>query len=136
MIKVLKLSIKISENVENYIPTLQKQLLLSKKEPKLVVLRFMINFSLSINRDFEFEKDFVSFRDYRLEQIVGKGKGEENFYQQYWKICEAFSDKRFADEKEFEQHLEFHINRAFYILKTSTSSNTDIYKYMIDELLK
>jgi hypothetical protein len=128
------LSIKISEEVENYIPVLRKQLLFSEKEHKWIILRFMVNLSLSISRDFDLEKsDFIPFREYRLEQIVGKGKGGEDYYWQYWKMLEAFGDKKFKDEKAFENSLEFHINRAYHILKTSLSSNSNIYQFMIDE---
>jgi len=91
--------IKTTQDVENYIFPLSKMLNL-ENEPKWVMLRFMLNISLSLQK--EFKEDSIEVfdgKEYRLEQITGEGKGSEDYSKLFWDMIEVFDNITITSKK-------------------------------------
>lgn len=71
--------IKTTQEIEQYLYPLSKMLNL-ENEPKWVILRFMINISLSLEKEFK-DIDVPNYdgKEYRLVQITGEGKESEDY---------------------------------------------------------
>lgn len=126
--------IRTTQEIENYILPLSKALSL-EGEPKWVYLRFMLNISLSLQKD-EFddvEIEHFDGKEYRLEQITGEGKGSEDYTKLYWDAIEVFDNIVMTSKKELEQHLQRHIFRGYHILSTSLKQNSNIFDFMLQE---
>ena len=126
--------IRTTQEIENYILPLSKALSL-EGEPKWVYLRFMLNISLSLQKD-EFddvEIEHFDGKEYRLEQITGEGKGSEDYTKFYWDAIEVFDNIVMTSKKELEQHLQRHIFRGYHILSTSLKQNSNIFDFMLQE---
>jgi len=126
--------IRTTQEIENYILPLSKALSL-ESEPKWVYLRFMLNISLSLQKD-EFDDVEIEHSDgkeYRLEQITGEGKGSEDYTKLYWDAIEVFDNIVMTSKKELEQHLQRHIFRGYQILSTSLKHNSNIFDFMLQE---
>ena len=122
--------IKTTQDVENYIFPLSKMLNL-ENEPKWVMLRFMLNISLSLQK--EFKEDSIEVfdgKEYRLEQITGEGKGSEDYTKLFWDMIEVFDNITMTSKKELEENLQRHIIRGYQILKTSLKSDSNIFEFM------
>lgn len=122
--------IKTTQDVENYIFPLSKMLNL-ENEPKWVMLRFMLNISLSLQK--EFKEDSIEVfdgKEYRLEQITGEGKGSEDYTKLFWDMIEVFDNITMTSKKELEENLQRHIIRGHQILKTSLKSDSNIFEFM------
>ncbi len=122
--------IKTTQDVENYIFPLSKMLNL-ENEPKWVMLRFMLNISLSLQK--EFKEDSIEVfdgKEYRLEQITGEGKGSEDYTKLFWDMIEVFDNITITSKKELEENLQRHIIRGYQILKTSLKSDSNIFEFM------
>lgn len=122
--------IKTTQDVENYIFPLSKMLNL-ENEPKWVMLRFMLNISLSLQK--EFKEDSIEVfdgKEYRLEQITGEGKGSEDYSKLFWDMIEVFDNITITSKKELEENLQRHIIRGYQILKTSLKSDSNIFEFM------
>jgi len=126
--------IRTTQEIENYILPLSKALSL-EGEPKWVYLRFMLNMSLSLQKD-EFddvEIEHYDGKEYRLEQITGEGKGSEDYTKFYWDAIEVFDSITITSKKELEQHLQRHIFRGYHILSSSLTSDSNIFDFMLQE---
>lgn len=124
--------IKTTQDIEDYLTPLSKMLHL-ENEPKWVILRFMVDISLSKEQGFEDIKvDSTSSdgKEYRLEQITGEGKGSEDYTKLFWDMIEAFDGVSITSKKSLEENLQKHILRGFYILKTSLKSDSNIFEFM------
>lgn len=117
--------IKTTQEIEQYIFPLSKLLNL-ENEPKWVVLRFMMNISLSLDKEFE-NSIPVSWdgKEYRLEQITGEGKNEEDYTKLYEDMIEVFNNVSINSKKDLENHIQQHINRGYNILKNSLKHDSD-----------
>ncbi|WP_417327436.1 DndE family protein [Halarcobacter sp.] len=125
--------IKTTQEIENYIFPLSKLLNL-ENEPKWVILRFMANISLSLNEGFEeLEVSLYDGRDYRLEQITGKDKIDEDYTKLYQDMIEAFNNISISNTKELEDNLQQHIIRGYTILKTSLKHDSNIFEFIGQE---
>ena len=127
------MAVKTTDEVELYIPKLNKILDFDQKAHKWIAIRFLINFSLSISKTYNFRESNEFKNSYDLEQIVGKGKSEHDYYQYYFKMIESFENIRLKNESEFSRKLEYHIQRGYNLLKSSIRDNTDIYNYILEE---
>jgi len=126
--------IRTTQEIENYILLLSKALSL-EGEPKWVYLRFMLNMSLSLQKD-EFddvEIEHYDGKEYRLEQITGEGKGSEDYTKFYWDAIEVFDNITITSKKDLEQHLQKHIFRGYHILSSSLKSDSNIFDFMLQE---
>jgi len=126
--------IRTTQEIENYILPLSKALSL-EGEPKWVYLRFILNISLSLQKD-EFddvEIEHYDGKEYRLEQITGEGKGSEDYTKFYWDAIEVFDSITITSKKELEQHLQRHIFRGHHILSSSLKSDSNIFDFMLQE---
>lgn len=126
--------IRTTQEIENYILPLSKALSL-EGEPKWVYLRFMLNISLSLQKD-EFDGVKIEHSDgkeYRLEQITGEGKGSEDYTKFYWDAIEVFGNIAIASKKDLELHLQKHIFRGYHILSSSLKSDSNIFDFMLQE---
>ena len=126
--------IRTTQEIENYILPLSKALSL-EGEPKWVYLRFMLNISLSLQKD-EFddvEIEHYDGKEYRLEQITGEGKGSEDYTKFYWDAIEVFDNITITSKKDLEQHLQKHIFRGYHILSSSLKSDSNIFDFMLQE---
>ncbi|WP_434657501.1 DndE family protein [Sulfurimonas sp. NW9] len=126
--------IRTTQEIENYILLLSKALSL-EGEPKWVYLRFMLNISLSLQKD-EFDNveiEHYDGKEYRLEQITGEGKGSEDYTKFYWDAIEVFNNITITSKKDLEQHLQKHIFRGYYILSSSLKSDSNIFDFMLQE---
>ncbi|MGE4295391.1 MAG: DndE family protein [Campylobacterales bacterium] len=126
--------IRTSQEIETYLPPLTKSLNL-EGEPKWVLLRFLINISLSIDSSQPTPPETTSGegREYRLEQITGEGKGVEDVTKFYWDAIEAYDSIVVTSKKELEDRLQQHIFRGFYTLKTSLKQNSNIFEWLVQE---
>ena len=124
--------IKTTKEIENYITPLAKMLNL-EGEPKWVILRFMINISLSLEKEFEDAKIEFDRQSYRLEQITGEGKGAEDFTKLYWDMIESHDNITISSKKTLEENLQRHILRGFHILKTSLKGDSNIFEFIGQE---
>ncbi|MCK9477555.1 MAG: DndE family protein [Candidatus Muirbacterium halophilum] len=122
--------IKTTQEIENYIFPLSKMLNM-ENEPKWVLLRFMINISLSLTKDFEdVVIDIYDGKEYRLEQITGEGKGVDDYTKLYWEMIEVFDNITISSKKKLEENLQRHIARGYTILKTSLKHDSNIFEFL------
>lgn len=122
--------IKTTEEIESYIFPLSKMLHM-ENEPKWVLLRFMINISLSLTKDFEdVIIDIYDGKEYRLEQITGEGKGVDDYTKLYWEMIEVFDNITISSKKKLEENLQRHIARGYTILKTSLKHDSNIFEFL------
>lgn len=122
--------IKTTQEIENYIFPLSKMLHM-ENEPKWVLLRFMINISLSLTKDFEdVIVDIYDGKEYRLEQITGEGKGVDDHTKLYWEMIEVFDNITISSKKKLEENLQRHIARGYTILKTSLKHDSNIFEFL------
>lgn len=125
--------IKTTKEIENYIFPLSKMLNLDN-EPKWVFLRFMINISLSLEKEFDdMEVEFFDGKEYRLEQITGEGKGSEDYTKLYEDMIEVFDNITITSKKQLEDNLQRHILRGYLILTTSLKNDSNIFEFMEQE---
>jgi len=125
--------ISTNQEIESYLFPLAKSLNL-EGEPKWVILRFMINISLSIDSNIQAtEEDTTTGKDYRLEQITGEGKGSEDYTKFYWDAIEAYNDITITSKKELEENLQRHIFRGFQTLKTSLKHDSNVFEWLVQE---
>ena len=126
--------IRTTKDIEEYINPLFKLLNYPTNSPKWVALRFMINISLSI-QDKEYQINIENFdgKEYRLTQITGENKEDEDFTHQYYRMIEAYEDIILKNKKEFERKLEYHIYRGYSILSSSLKANGNIYEFLLQE---
>lgn len=122
--------IKTTKDIESYITPLRKMLSF-ENEPKWVLLRFMINISLSLEDEF---KDIVvaeyDGQEYRLAQITGEGKENEDYTKLFLEMIEVFDSITITSKKQLEENLQRHIIRGYLILKTSLKSDSNIFEFM------
>jgi hypothetical protein len=122
--------IKTTQEIENYIFPLSKMLHM-ENEPKWVLLRFMINISLSLTKDFEdVIIEIYDGKEYRLEQITGEGKGLDDYTKLYWEMIEVFDNITISSKKKLEENLQRHIARGYTILKTSLKHDSNIFEFL------
>lgn len=122
--------IKTTQEIENYIFPLSKMLHM-ENEPKWVLLRFMINISLSLTKDFEdVIVDIYDGKEYRLEQITGEGKGVDDYTKLYWEMIEVFDNITISSKKKLEENLQRHVARGYTILKTSLKHDSNIFEFL------
>lgn len=122
--------IKTTQEIENYIFPLSKMLHM-ENEPKWVLLRFMINISLSLTKDFEdVIIEIYDGKEYRLEQITGEGKGIDDYTKLYWEMIEVFDNITISSKKKLEENLQRHIARGYTILKTSLKHDSNIFEFL------
>ena len=122
--------IKTTQDIENYITPLSKMLNL-EHEPKWVMLRFMLNISLSLEKEFQNAKvDSFDGKEYRLEQITGEGKGVDDHTKLFWDMIEIFDNITISSKKELEENIQRHIFRGHHILNTSLNSGSNIFEFM------
>lgn len=122
--------IKTTQEIENYIFPLSKMLNM-EDEPKWVLLRFMINISLSLTKDFEdVVIDIYDGKEYRLEQITGEGKGVDDYTKLYSEMIEVFDNITISSKKKLEENLQRHIARGYTILKTSLKHDSNIFEFL------
>lgn len=128
--------IRTTKAIEDYINPLFKLLHYPTNTPKWIALRFMINISLSLkDKNYEVKIDSFDGKEYRLIQITGENKEDDDFTNHYYKMIEAYDDITFKNKKEFEKRLEYHIYRGYTILSTSLNSNSSIYEFLLQEFL-
>jgi len=122
--------IKTTQDIENYITPLAKMLNL-ENEPKWVMLRFMLNISLSLEKEFD-DASVESFdgKEYRLEQITGEGKGVDDYTKLFWDMIEVFDGIIIKTKKELEENIQRHIARGYIILNTSLKSDSNIFEFI------
>lgn len=122
--------IKTTQEIENYIFPLSKMLNL-ENEPKWVILRFMINISLSLEKEFKDIKiESYDGKEYRLEVITGEGKGTDDYTKLFWDMIETFDNITITSKKKLEENLQRHIVRGYLILKTSLKHDSNIFEFM------
>lgn len=122
--------IKTTQEIESYIFPLSKMLHM-ENEPKWVLLRFMINISLSLTKDFDdVVIDIYDGKEYRLEQITGEGKGVDDYTKLYWEMIEVFDNITISSKKKLEENLQRHIVRGYTILKTSLKHDSNIFEFL------
>jgi len=122
--------IKTTQEIESYIYPLAKMLNL-ENEPKWVILRFMMNISLSLEKEFkDVEIESYDGKEYRLEQITGEGKGVDDYTKLFWDMIEVFDDKTIKTKKSLEENIQRHIIRGYLILKTSLKSDSNIFEFL------
>lgn len=129
------MAVKTTQDIENYINQLYRFLKLNQKEPKWIGLRFMINISLSI-KDKSFQIEFNSNLDgseYRLMQITGEHKEDEDFTNYYNKMIESYDEMELKTIRDFEKRLEYHIQRGYEVINKSQTKNFNIYEFMLQE---
>jgi len=126
--------IRTTKSVEDYINPLFKLLHYPTSSPKWVALRFMINISLSI-KDKKYSVEINNFdgQEYRLMQITGENKEDEDFTTYYYKMLEVYDNISFKNKKEFEKRLEYHIYRGYSVLSISLKANSSIYEFLLQE---
>lgn len=122
--------IKTTKEIEEYLSPLSKMLNL-ENEPKWVILRFMINISLSLEKDFK-DIDVPDYdgKEYRLVQITGEGKESEDYTKLFWEMIEVFDNITITSKKKLEENLQRHIVRGYLILKTSLKSDSNIFEFI------
>jgi len=128
--------IKTTKNIEDYINPLFKLLHYPTHSPKWIALRFMINISLSLkDSNYRVELETLDGKEYRLAQITGENKEDEDVTTQYYKMIEMYENITFRSKKEFEKRLEYHILRGYVILNTSLKMNSNIYEFLLHEFV-
>jgi hypothetical protein len=126
--------VRTTKKIEEYITPLFKLLNYPTNTPKWVALRFMLNISLSL-KDTSYKVEIEEFngKEYRLAQITGENKEEEDFTNYYFKMIEAYEDIKIKSRKEFERKIEYHIFRGYSILNYSLKANSNIYEFLLLE---
>ena len=128
--------IKTSKEVEDYINPLFKLLHYPSHTAKWMGLRFMINISLSLkDRDYFVEVGSFDGKEYRLAQITGEDKEDEDFTNIYYQMIEAYENITLRNKKDFEKRLEYHIYRGYSILNKSLKTKSNIYDFLLQEFL-
>jgi len=128
--------IRTTKSTEDYINPLFKLLHYSTSSPKWVALRFMINISLSLqDKDYKVKIENFDGKEYKLVQITGENKEDEDFTSYYHKMIEAYEDITLKNRKEFEKRLEYHIYRGYSILSSSLRANSNIYEFLLQEFI-
>ena len=128
--------VRTTKNTEDYIIPLFKLLHYPINTHKWMALRFMINISLSLNdKKYKVEIENFDGKEYRLIQITGENKEDEDFTNQYYKMIEAYDDVTIKSKKEFERRLEYHIFRGYSILSVSLKANSSIYEFLLQEFV-
>lgn len=129
--------IRTAKIVEDYINPLFKLLYYPTNTPKWMALRFMINISLSL-KDKEYVVEIENFdgKEYRLIQITGENKEDEDFTNHYYRMIEAYADISLNNKREFEKQLEYHIFRGYSILNSSLKVNSSIYEFLLQEFTR
>jgi len=74
-------------------------------------------------------------KEYRLIQITGENKENEDVTTHYYKMLEAYENITFRNKKEFEKKLEYHIYRGYSILNSSLKANSSIYEFLLQEFV-
>jgi len=128
--------IRTSKVTEDYINPLFKLLHYPTNTHKWVALRFMINISLSL-KDKKYKVDIENYdgKEYRLSQVTGENKEDEDVTTHYYKILESYDNITFKNKKEFEKRLEYHIYRGYSILNSSLRANSSIYEFLLQEFV-
>ena len=122
--------IKTTQDIENYITPLGKMLNL-ENEPKWVMLRFMMNISLSLEKNVEdIQVESYDGKEYRLEQITGEGKGVDDHTKLFWDMIEIYDTITISSKKELEENIQRHILRGHHILNTSLNSGSNIFEFL------
>ncbi|MEA2019324.1 MAG: DndE family protein [Campylobacterota bacterium] len=122
--------IKTTLDIENYITPLAKMLNL-ENEPKWIILRFMVNISLSQEKEFkDISVDSYDGKEYRLEQITGEGKGTDDYTKLFGDMIEVFDGITITSKKDLEVNIQRHIVRGYLILKTSLKSDSNIFEFI------
>ena len=122
--------IKTTQDIENYITPLSKMLNL-ENEPKWVMLRFMMNISLSLEKDVkDIQVESYDGKEYRLEQITGEGKGVDDHTKLFWDMIEVYDTITISSKKELEENIQRHILRGYQILSTSLNSGSNIFEFL------
>jgi len=128
--------IRTTKSTEDYINPLFKLLHYPTNSPKWVALRFMINISLSLqDKDYKVKIENFDGKEYKLVQITGENKEDEDFTNYYHKMIEAYEDITLKNRKEFEKKLEYHIYRGYSILSSSLRANSNIYEFLLQEFI-
>jgi len=128
--------IRTTKSTEDYINPLFKLLHYPTNSPKWVALRFMINISLSLqDKDYKVKIENFDGKEYKLVQITGENKEDEDFTNYYYKMIEAYEDITLKNRKEFEKRLEYHIYRGYSILSSSLRANSNIYEFLLQEFI-
>lgn len=128
--------IRTTKSTENYINPLFKLLHYPPSSPKWIALRFMINISLSLkDKNYKVEIENFDGKEYRLIQITGENKEDEDFTNHYYKMIETYDNITFKSKKEFEKRLEYHIYRGYSILSSSLKANSSIYEFLLQEFV-
>ena len=126
--------IRTTKLIEDYINPLFKLLHYPTNTHKWIALRFMINISLSLkDKKYQVEMENFDGKEYRLIQITGENKEDEDFTTHYYKMIEAYENITLKNKKEFEKRLEYHIYRGYSILSVSLKSNSNIYDFLLHE---
>jgi hypothetical protein len=126
--------IRTSQEIELYIHPLFQLLHYPKNTAKWIALRFMINISLSLkNKNYQVENEVFDGKDYRLAQITGEGKEDEDYTKEYYHMIEAYEELKLKNNKAFEKRLEYHIFRGHAILAKSLKANSNIYDFLIED---
>ena len=126
--------IKTTKTTEDYINPLFKLLHYPTNTPKWIALRFMINISLSLeDKSYQVTAEELDGKEYRLTQITGENKEDEDFTTNYYRMIEAYDEITFKNKKAFERRLEYHIYRGYDILYTSLKTNSSIYDFLLHE---
>ena len=129
--------IRTTKNTEDYINPLFKLLNYPTNTPKWIALRFMINISLSLKeQEYMVLVENFDGKEYRLTQITGENKEDEDFTHQYHKMIEAYETITLKSKKEFERKLEYHIFRGYSILSVSLKANSSIYEFLLQEFVE
>jgi len=128
--------IRTSKVTEDYINPLFKLLHYPTNTHKWIALRFMINISLSL-KDKKYKVDIENYdgKEYRLNQVTGENKEDEDVTTHYYKILESYDNITFKNKKEFEKRLEYHIYRGYSILNSSLRTNSSIYEFLLQEFV-
>ena len=127
--------IKTTQEIEQYIFPLSKLLNL-ENEHKWVILRFMMNISLSLDKEFENSiPDSWDGKEYRLDQITGEGKNEEDYTKLYENMIEVFNNVSINTKKDLENHIQQHINRGYNILKSSLKHDSNMFEFLGQDFL-
>ena len=125
--------LKTSKEVENYLTPLYKLLHFPLSTPKWVGLRFLINISLSLKQEYEIGEFVLDGKEYRLDQITGKNKDDEDFTNLYKQMIEVYEKIEIKTTHQLEKRLEYHIQRGYMILSKSLKSNSNIYEFLYHE---
>jgi hypothetical protein len=128
--------IRTNEEIENYIIPLFQLLHYPKSTPKWVALRFMINISLSLkDKSYQVKHETFDGKEYRLTQITGQYKIDEDYTQEYKQMVEVYDAISLKDTSSFERKLEYHIFRGYMILSKSLKEKSNIYDFLLEDFI-